>query len=147
MLEEIAKINKMIPKENRISDHRKFIQFFHDATVATRGFKPMLIPKDFGNLRRVLKMIDSKGKQLLSENELEQLALYFLANHRFKKFPPTISIFLSGGILNGLMNTSRQDEKFWKDLDSYSMLVLKKPSTINQAVVDRLADLKRQFSV
>ncbi len=147
MLEKIAKNVVLIPKEKRISDHRKFIQFFHDATVATRGFKPMMIPKDFGNLRRILKMTDERGKQLIAEQDLEQLALYFLAHHSFKKFPPTISIFLSGGILTGLMNTSRQNEKFWKELDSYSMLILRKPSTLNQAVVDRLADLKRQFSL
>lgn len=49
---------------------------------------------------------------------MEQLALYFLAHHSFKKYGPGLETFLSSGIMNGLLNAARNDANFWKDIDA-----------------------------
>ncbi len=82
-------------------------------TRVARGIDPITTGKDGRNLKRVLDL----G---VPEIKLEQAALYFLCNYSFQKFSPSISIFLSTGIINGLLNRMKNDADFWKDLNGYS---------------------------
>lgn len=95
------------------STHHRLIKFFHETTQRTRKITPIWNAKDGAHLKRVLSMA------ILSEDQLEQLMLYFLAAPQFKKFTPSMSTFFSAGIFNGLQNTMQNDPRFWKDLYSY----------------------------
>ena len=106
--------NKVILVDKKLSTYQQFINFFYEITEKTRGIKPIITGKDGKNLKRVLKL------NILSSTELEQLALYFLANSYYKKFAPSVSTFLSSGILNGLANSLKNREEFWKELDGYT---------------------------
>ncbi len=101
------------PKKTQSSHHR-MIKFFHETTQKTRKITPVWNPRDTAHLKRVLEMA------ILSEDQLEQLMLYFLASPQFKKFTPSMATFFSAGIFNGLQNTMKNDPNFWKDLDSFS---------------------------
>lgn len=92
--------------------HSIFMAFWDRTVLATRGFKPKITAADGMNLKRVLDL----G---VDESLLEQIALYYLAHHTFRTFSPSISTLLSAGILNGLLNRSKNDPEFRKDLDSY----------------------------
>ncbi len=138
----------MPPKK---SNHRQFIEFFHATVPPTRGVIPIVTPKDGANLKRVLTMHDIHGQPVIEVHELEQLALYFLANHRFKKFSPTISVFLSGGILTGLMNDAKHHEEFWREIETYSVRYLKKttpnPSPQQRCeMIDQIAEMRRRLT-
>lgn len=97
------------------SPHHRFVDTFHKATMHFRGIKPTYSPKDMAALKRVLAL------NILSAEELEQLAIYFLALPGYKEFSPSLATFFSSGILNGLMNKMRNSETFWKDLDRYAV--------------------------
>lgn len=117
------------------SAHQQFIDFFYDTCQKTRGLKPKITGADGMNLKRILET------GLIRQIELQQLALYFLANRYFKKFSPSVSTFLSSGIINGLMNDARNREDFWKELDGYTQLFLKQPVIKENDFGDRLASL------
>lgn len=117
------------------SEHQQFMDFFYETCQKTRSFKPIIKAADGANLKRVL---DSK---ILSFTELQQLTLYFLAHSYYKKFAPAISTFLSSGILNGLLNASRNKPEFWKELDGYTQTYLKTPAVKESDFSDRLAKL------
>lgn len=102
------------------SEHKKFINFFYEETKHIRGVKPIITAKDGKNLKRVLDL------KILSLDEFEQLAVYFLM--RFKKFSPSISTFLSSGILNGLMDRLQNDPEFWKSINDYGYQDIKRES-------------------
>jgi len=106
--------NKVILVDKKLSTYQQFINFFYEITEKTRGIKPIITGKDGKNLKRVLAL------NILNSTELEQLALYFLANRYYKKFAPSVSTFLSAGILNGLANSLKNREEFWKEMNQYT---------------------------
>jgi len=136
---------KPLIADKGLSAHTQFIRFFHDTSNKTRGVKPIVTGKDARNLKRVLDM------KLLTESEMEQLALYYLANRYYKKFPPAISTFLSAGILNGLINDLKNKEEFWKEVDGYTTQYMQGRETtfkINddpRRLSEKLAELKAKL--
>lgn len=106
--EVIKKEEKKAP-----SSHKEFIEFWSNLVPRTRGIKPVIITgSDARNLKRVLEL----GVDPIS---LQKMALFFLADYSFKKFSPSISTFLSSGIITGLMNRTNNDPDFWKNLNQY----------------------------
>jgi GTPase Era involved in 16S rRNA processing len=96
------------------SAHRQFMVFWNDEVARARGIKAIITGKDGKNLKRVIDL----G---VSQQTLEQAAVYFLNDYGFRKFAPSISTFLSAGILNGLLDRMRNDPDFWKKLDGYTV--------------------------
>jgi len=94
------------------SDHKLFVDFWYENVKAARRLeKPIITGQDGKNLQRVLKIIGAQT--------LEQLGVYFLNHPSFKGFSPSVSTFLSSGVLNGLQNRMANDPNFWHDLSSY----------------------------
>jgi len=94
------------------SAHSQFVAFWYENVKAARRIeKPIITGQDGRNLQRVLKIIGAQT--------LEQLGVYFLNHPSFKGFSPSISTFLSSGVLNGLQNRMANDPNFWHDLSSY----------------------------
>ncbi len=93
--------------------HRQFIIFWNDEVQRARGIKPIITGRDARNLKRILDF----G---ISRQTLEQSAVYFLRDYGFRKFAPSISTFLSAGILNGLLDQMKNRADFWKKLDDYA---------------------------
>lgn len=91
------------------------VDMFHRAAQKYRGVKVLWTPKDFSRLKAVI------GMGLLKPAELEQLCVYFLASPKFQSFTPSMSVFLSNGILTSLSNSIKNDRNFWKDMDNYMM--------------------------
>ena len=100
-------------KKKGSSPHKVFMDFWWETVKRTRGIKPIVTAADARNLKRVL---DSG----VDESLLEQLAVFFLADYSFKKFSPTISTFASSGIINGLLNRTKNDPEFHKNLYRYA---------------------------
>lgn len=122
------------------SPHKQFIKFFYDVSKKTRGVKPIITGKDGKNLKRVLEM------NILTTDELEKIALYYLGANRFRSFGPTISIFLSAGILNSLMNAARNDPEFYKELEVLSGKYLgRSPKQNGRDLAVKIAALKNKF--
>ena len=116
--------------------HGVFVKFWHETARAVRGIDPIITGKDGRNLKRVLDL----GIQ---ESTLEQAALYFLCNYSFQKFSPSISTFLSAGIINGLLNRMKNDGDFWRHLDGYSQrLKLPTPLPNERSMATELQKLK-----
>jgi len=128
-------------KKKPHKEHNQFIQFWHETTQRTRGIKPIITGKDARNLKRVLDM------EILSQNQLEQLAIYFLAHPSFRKFSPSIATFLSAGIINGLMNRAKNDPEFWHEIDIFATRYIREPvkKTEPNELVERLAKLKTEL--
>lgn len=138
----IATADAVAPVDKKqIKPHTQFIEFWHNTVKQTRGIKPLIAPMDGKNLKRVLEM------NILTPLQLQQLAIYFLAHGSFKSFNPSISVLLSNGILNGLMNRMQNDPNFWRELDSFSTHYLRQPSNNNAALVGKLQELKRKLFV
>jgi hypothetical protein len=98
------------------------VEFWYEAVKAGRGIAYMKGAADMKNLKRVLDL------KVITETELEQLALFFLHDPSCKKLPPTIAVFLSGGVLTGLQNVMKNDgERFWPRVERYSQQYLKRP--------------------
>jgi len=111
-----------------------------------RKVTPTWSPKETMHLKRVLAM------NLMSQTQIEQLMLYFLASPRFKKFGPSMSVFFSAGIFNGLMNAMENDPNFWKELDNYSIRLRGKENAVQvdipmRNMKDMLAQLSARFKV
>lgn len=85
--------------------------WYENVKAARRIEKPIITGQDGKNLQRVLKIIGAQT--------LEQLGVYFLNHPSFRTFSPSISTFLSSGVLNGLQNRIANDPNFWHDLSSY----------------------------
>lgn len=136
-----------IPKPTKAqSTHHSLVRFFHDTTVRVRKVTPTWSPKETMHLKRVLAM------NLMSQTQIEQLMLYFLASPRFKKFGPSMSVFFSAGIFNGLMNAMENDPNFWKELDNYSIRLRGKENAVQvdipmRNMKDMLAQLSARFKV
>lgn len=128
------------------SAHHKLVGTFHEASIKFRGVKPVWGPKETSAIKRALK------SGVVSADQLEQLAIYFLAHPRFKKFGPSASVFLSSGILNGLMNAMQNDKDFWKDVDRYGQMLYER-SIVNDenvngvAIAKLIADLQVKMKV
>lgn len=101
-------------------DHKKFLDFWHETVPRTRGMKPIYTGADMRNLKRILDF----G---IEEGTLEQIALFFLADYSFRSFSPSISTLCSAGIINGLLNRSKNgnDPEFWKQMDRYMVQYLR----------------------
>ena len=117
------------------SAHSVFIKFFDENCRKTRGVKPVITGKDGRNLKRVLDL------KMVSEPELEQIALYFLSDRYYKKFAPSISTFLSAGILNGLVDSLKNRPTFWKEMDDY-MVRIARPVVRSDDIASRLMQMK-----
>jgi DNA-binding transcriptional ArsR family regulator len=98
------------PKE--YSPHRQFVDYWHRNVRKARGITPIITGQDGKNLQRILKL----G---IEPDTLEKAAIYFLHDRSFRKFSPSISTLLSGGIITGLMDRMRNEPDFWKKLDGY----------------------------
>lgn len=95
------------------SEHKEFIEFWHKAVRSCRHMKPIITGADAKNLKRILDLgVDPE--------ELEKLALFFLADPSFKKFSPSISTLTSAGIINGLLNRATNDHEFRRKLEQYA---------------------------
>lgn len=95
------------------SAHKEFMEYWHDLVPRTRGVRTVIITgADARNLKRVLEL----G---VEPTDLQKMALFFLADYSFKTFSPSISTFLSAGILTGLLNRTKNDPEFWKKLTNY----------------------------
>lgn len=93
-------------------DHAAFVEFWYEMVQKTRGIRPVITAADGKNLKRVLEV----G---VPEPLLEQIALFFLEDFSFRKFSPTIRTLCSGGILNGLLNRTKNDPEFHRKLNGY----------------------------
>ncbi|GIW70343.1 MAG: hypothetical protein KatS3mg101_1090 [Patescibacteria group bacterium] len=138
---KLIKINNS-EKNKTYKPHKQFIDFWYETTQRTRGIKPVITGKDAKNLKIVLDMC------ILSQSQLEQLAVYFLAHPTFRQFSPSIATFLSAGILNGLMNRMNNSDGFWRELDEFTVKYIRQPKTSfdeRVAMVERLAELKKHL--
>ena len=86
---------------------KTFIDFFHDASLKIRKEKPLFIRGKNGNLVKL-------ALNRLSENQLEMLAVWFLAKK--PKLATTIGAMLSRAVLEELTRKIK-DPYFWKELD------------------------------
>ena len=118
------------------SAHSKFIKFFGEMTERIRGIKPKITGTDCRNLKGVLDL------EIVSETELEQVALYFLSDRYYKKFAPSIAVFLSAGILNGLMDALENRPTFWKELNDYMVRYTNCQVTKSDDLAVRFAKMK-----
>jgi biotin operon repressor len=116
----VASVKKEKPKGN--PDHKTFLAFWDEMVPRTRGIKPLYTGADMKNLKRILDF----G---IPEPDLEQIALYFLADYGFKSFSPSISTLCSAGIINGLLNRSKNgnDPEFWRNMNRYMDQYLRRP--------------------
>lgn len=89
------------------SDIKKFIDFFHDASIKIRKEKPEFVRGKDGNLVK-------SALEIFSRQQLEMLACWFL--EKKLKVSPTIGAMLSHTMTEELERKIK-DHNFWKDLD------------------------------
>lgn len=106
------------------SAHHQLVETFHKACISGRKVKPTFSIRDVMQLKRALKT------GILSNQQIEQLMIYFLCSPRFVKYSPSLATFFSSGIFNGLMNTMQNDRNFWKDLDQYTSRIFSERSRV-----------------
>lgn len=94
------------------SPHKQFVDYWHLNVRKARGITPIITGQDGKNLQRIFKL----G---IEPDTLEKAAIYFLHDPSFKKFSPSISTLLSGGIITGLMDRMKNEPGFWKKLEGY----------------------------
>ena len=115
--ESFTPVDNVGKKEEKVlkppSDHKLFIDFFYQATKATRNVATIITAAD----AKMLKQALDRG---IKRETLEQVAIFFLTDKDFTKFSPTIRTLLSGGIITGLINRMQNEPEFWKKLDGYS---------------------------
>lgn len=95
----------------RKTAHKDFVKWWDSMTLKTRKQKVDWSPSDFRNLKIALVNNDKE--------KLEQLALYFLADAKFKAYAPTLRAFLSLGVMDALKNEQNR-EGFWHKVDGYA---------------------------
>lgn len=133
--------NTFAPRRTQ-SDHKKFIEYWHSLVKRTRRVTPILGKADFGRLKQVLAIKNSAGNPFLKLEDLEAMALYFLASYRFKGFAPTLTTFLSSGVLTGLMNQMKNGEGFWKELNGFGIGYLNHHIQVNPLGIEQLKAMK-----
>ena len=89
-------------------DIKIFIDFFHNAAQKVRGEKPKFVHGKDGKLVKL-------ALTRISEQQLEQLALWFLEKKR--ALTTTIGAMLSGSVLQTLQDDMKSPN-FWKELDA-----------------------------
>lgn len=102
------------PKPPQKSVHRQLVEYWHDTTVKTRGFKPRISPKDAKQLKNVLEL------GILDQTELEKVMLYFLADPSYRNHGPSIATLMSSTVLNSLINKMKNRVQFYKELEGYA---------------------------
>ncbi len=112
LTKEIHASEKSDAEISRKKDHMVFVDFWYEMVKKTRQIKPVITSVDGQNLKRVL----TAG---VPESLLEQIALFFLADYSFKKFSPMIQTLCSSGVLNGLLNLTKNDSEFHRKLNQY----------------------------
>lgn len=125
-------------KDKEKSPHAQLVEFFHNTCKKARGLKPVITGQDARNLKRVIDM------GILTQQQIEQMLLFFLGSWRYKKFAPSISTALSSGILNGLMNQMQNGDEFWKEMTQLQdrfMRARVEPTDFSS----KIAELKRQL--
>lgn len=115
--ESFTPVDNMGKKEEKQakppSDHRLFIDFFYQATKATRKVTTIITAAD----AKMLKQAIDRG---IKRETLEQAAIFFLTDKDFMRFSPTIRTLLSAGIITGIINRMQNEPEFWKKLDGYA---------------------------
>lgn len=148
-LEEIAD-SEAEPAPKKISEHRQFVTFFYETTMKVRGVKPVITGADGKNLKRVLDM------KILTTIELQQAATFFLVDPQYRKFSPTISTFLSSGILTGIANTMKnRGSDFWKLISDWQTSVqpiesedgVKSPESMPDRILEMKAALMDKMNL
>jgi hypothetical protein len=94
------------------SPHKQFVDYWYRNTKRARRFTPIITGADAKNLKRIL----DNG---IEPDTLEKAAIYFLHDPGFKKFSPSISTFLSSGIITGLIDRMTNEPGFWKKIEQY----------------------------
>lgn len=89
------------------SDIKKFIDFFHNASLKIRNEKPEFTRGKDGNLVR-------NALKTFSRQQLEMLAVWFLEKKR--KLSSSLGSMLSNIVLEEL-DRKIKSPSFWKDLD------------------------------
>lgn len=111
---DFEEIHKPVKTKSK-SEHHQFIEFFYDTAKKTRN---VTVKFTKGDTKRLKDVIQSG---LMTQPQMEQIALYFLADPALRKFTPSISVLFSNGILTALMNTMENDGgEFWKRLGTYT---------------------------
>lgn len=95
----------------RKNAHKNFVKWWNETTLSIRKVKVRWTPADFRNLKIILTTVDPE--------KLEQLALYFLADSKFRKYTPTLRVFLSKGVMDALKKAQTY-EGFWDTVYQYA---------------------------
>ena len=90
-----------------MNDIKKFIDFFHDASLKIRNEKPKFVRGKDGNLVK-------SALKTFSRQQLEMLACWFL--EKKPKLSLSLGAMLSKNVLEELERKIK-DPNFWKDLD------------------------------
>lgn len=136
--EPIKKNNTILRTAKTPSAHKLFIDFWYNEVQRARHIKPIITGKDGKNLKRIIE----SG---IAPATLEQLAVYFLNHWSFKGFAPSISTFLSAGVLNGIQNRMANRDEFWKELDGFAARV--GLNAMREGFGEQLARLKAGIGV
>lgn len=112
------------------SMHKKLITFFSDTTLAVRGFRPAISPKDAQNLKRVIDL------DIISQTRFEQLMLYFIADKNYRNLGPSIATMLSATVLNSLRDRAINRNQFYKELEEYTTRYLNNQQSKRQELDD-----------
>ena len=106
--------------------------------VRPGGVDPIVTSIDGKNLKRAFGIADPLT--------LEKLAVYFLNHPSFREFSPSMSTFLSAGVMNGLQNRMANDPNFWHDLSQYAVAVNQNGQVNQQQVQSQVAVLRELLS-
>mgnify|MGYP003393594543 CR=1 FL=1 len=136
--------SKKIAEGKKPSAHKEFIDFFFRATKRSRSITPIITGQDGANLKRVLKL------ELLTPTELQQAAIFFLVSPQYRQFSPTISTFLSAGIITGIANVMRnRGTDFWIIVNDWGKeLSVEAPPTEAHKILDtasRMDQMREQL--
>jgi len=102
---------KASPNANMFNE---LIEYFIENGKRLRGVPVQITAADKSMLGKALNKLN------VSQNVFEQLMIYFLAAPRYKTLSPSIRVFLSSTVINGLMNDMKNRADFWKDLEHYA---------------------------
>lgn len=138
-----APVEEKEKEKKKPSDHWIFMQWWGPMVERTRRIKPIITGSDGRNLGRILK-----GG--VPEQELERIALFFLADYSFREFSPSISTLCSAGVINGIMNRSKNDPEFWKKLNMYMDRYFPREETKRdggvESIQDAMKNMMKRFS-
>lgn len=129
------------------TQHHALVEFWHATAKDARRIDPIVTKADARNLKRILDL----G---IEPDTIRKAAIFFLYDRSFRTFSPSISTFLSAGVLNGIINRMTNDPEFWRQIDPYFTRVkmanqIATPDTpADQAkTIAELAKLKARLAV